>query len=70
MTDDRRKELGIDSLPGGLEAAIDELEAGEIGLKTLGEHVYTEYVAAKKAEWDNYRTKIHAWEIENYQFKF
>ncbi|MCB5237952.1 type I glutamate--ammonia ligase [Niallia circulans] len=70
MTEDRREELGIDSLPGGLDAAIAELEAGEIGLKTLGEHVYNEYVAAKKEEWDNYRTTIHAWEIENYQYKF
>ncbi len=70
MTDDRREELGIDSLPGGLEAAIAELEAGEIGLKTLGEHVFTEYVAAKKEEWDSYRTTIHTWEIENYQYKF
>ncbi|MBQ6446791.1 type I glutamate--ammonia ligase [Cytobacillus oceanisediminis] len=70
MTEDRREELGIDSLPGGLDAAIAELEAGEIGLKTLGEHVYSEYVAAKKEEWDNYRTTIHAWEIENYQYKF
>ena len=70
MTDDRRAELGIDSLPGGLDAAIAELEKGEIGLKTLGEHVYTEYIAAKKEEWDNYRTTIHSWEIENYQYKF
>ncbi|MEK5055127.1 glutamine synthetase family protein [Niallia sp. FSL K6-0212] len=70
MTDERREELGIDSLPGGLEAAIAELEAGEIGLKTLGEHVFTEYVAAKKEEWDSYRTTIHTWEIENYQYKF
>lgn len=70
MTDDRREELGIDSLPGGLEAAIAELEAGEIGLKTLGEHVFNEYVAAKKEEWDSYRTTIHTWEIENYQYKF
>ncbi|MGG3572295.1 type I glutamate--ammonia ligase [Bacillus gobiensis] len=70
MTDARRKELGIDSLPAGLEAAIAELEAGEIGLKTLGEHVFNEYVAAKKAEWDDYRTTVHAWEIKNYQYKF
>ena len=70
MTDERRAELGIDSLPGGLDAAVAELEAGEIGLKTLGEHVYNEYVAAKKEEWDNYRTTIHAWEVENYQYKF
>ncbi|WP_445492717.1 type I glutamate--ammonia ligase [Niallia sp. 03133] len=70
MTDKRREELGIDSLPGGLEAAIVELEAAEFGRKTLGDHVYNEYVAAKKAEWDNYRISVHEWEIKNYKFKF
>jgi glutamine synthetase len=24
----------------------------------------------KKAEWDSYRTAVHAWEIEQYQAKF
>ncbi|WP_141432358.1 type I glutamate--ammonia ligase [Bacillus sp. 03113] len=70
MSEDRRAELGIENLPGSLEGAIAELESGEIGLKTLGEHVFGEYLAAKKAEWDSYRTAVHSWEIENYKAKF
>lgn len=70
MSEDQRKFLSIDNLPGSLEEAVKELEAGEIAYKTLGEHVYNEYVALKKAEWDSYRTSVHAWEIENYQTKF
>jgi len=70
MTEDRRGELGIENLPGSLAEAIKELEAGEIGRKTLGDHVYEEYVALKKAEWDSYRTAVHAWETENYHSKF
>lgn len=70
MTEERRGELGIESLPGSLAAAVKELEDGEIGRKTLGNHVYDEFVSAKKAEWDSYRTAVHAWEIENYQAKF
>jgi glutamine synthetase len=70
MTEERRGELGIESLPGSLAAAVKELEDGEIGRKTLGNHVYDEFVAAKKAEWDSYRTAVHSWEIENYQAKF
>ncbi|WP_338786472.1 type I glutamate--ammonia ligase [Metabacillus sp. FJAT-53654] len=70
MTEERREELGIDNLPGSLEAAVSELENGEIGLKTLGEHVFGEYVVAKKAEWDSYRTAVHTWELTNYQAKF
>ncbi|WP_456275107.1 type I glutamate--ammonia ligase [Bacillus sp. AK128] len=70
MSEDVRADLGIENLPGSLEAALAELQAGEIGLKTLGEHVYGEYVALKKAEWDDYRTAVHSWELENYHTKF
>jgi glutamine synthetase len=70
MSEERRADLGIDNLPGSLEKALVELETGVIGRKTLGEHVYNEYVSMKKAEWDSYRTAVHSWEIENYQSKF
>ncbi|TDL73910.1 type I glutamate--ammonia ligase [Rhodococcus qingshengii] len=70
MTEERRGELGIESLPGSLAAAVQQLEDGEIGRKTLGDHVYDEFISLKKAEWDSYRTAVHAWEIENYQAKF
>jgi glutamine synthetase len=70
MSESRRAELGIDNLPGSLIAAVRELENGEIGRETLGEHVYGEYVAMKTAEWDSYRTAVHSWEIENYHSKF
>nr|WP_263324965.1 type I glutamate--ammonia ligase [Neobacillus sp. Marseille-Q6967] len=70
MTEDRRAELGIENLPGSLEASLEELKAGDIARKTLGDHVYGEYVALKKAEWDSYRTAVHAWEIDNYHSKF
>ncbi|HYK73501.1 MAG TPA: type I glutamate--ammonia ligase [Pseudoneobacillus sp.] len=70
MTEEKRAFLGIDNLPGSLAEALKALESGEIASKTLGEHVYTEYVSLKKAEWDSYRTAVHPWEIENYHTKF
>jgi len=70
MSVERRELLGIDNLPGSLAEAVAALELGEIGPKTLGEHVYNEYVSLKKAEWDSYRTAVHAWETENYHSKF
>ena len=65
-----RKRRGIASLPASLEAALNLFEEGHIGLKTLGDHVYNEYIALKRNEWDRYRTAVHPWEIENYQSKF
>ncbi|MBE2940298.1 MULTISPECIES: type I glutamate--ammonia ligase [Anoxybacillus] len=70
MTNERRKELRIENLPGSLGKAIEELENGTIGRHTLGDHVFNEYVAMKKNEWDSYRTAVHTWEIEHYQTKF
>lgn len=70
MSDERRAELGIGNLPASLGEAIYELENGTIGRATLGEHVYNEYLTLKKAEWNSYRTAVHAWEIANYHGKF
>jgi glutamine synthetase len=70
MSEEKRAFLGIDNLPGSLAEAVKELEAGEIAAKTLGEHVYNEYVSLKKSEWDSYRTAVHTWEIDNYHSKF
>jgi glutamine synthetase len=70
MTEEERAFLGIDNLPGSLAESIKALESGEIAAKTLGEHVYSEYVSMKKVEWDSYRTAVHAWEIDNYHTKF
>lgn len=70
MTEEKRELLGIESLPGSLKEALNALESGDLASKALGEHVYNEYVSMKKAEWDSYRTAVHAWEIENYQSKF
>lgn len=70
MTEERRAVLGIDNLPGSLKEAISEMEGNEFTYNALGDHVYNEYVSMKKAEWDSYRTAVHAWEIENYHSKF
>jgi glutamine synthetase len=70
MSPAERESRGIDNLPSGLGAALDELEAGEIGKEILGEHVFGEYLEYKRAEWDDFRTTVHAWEVEAYQEKF
>lgn len=70
MTQAERDERGIEYLPGSLAAALEELEDGTIGKQTLGEHVYQEYKAIKRSEWDSYRTSVHQWELDHYQVKF
>ena len=66
MDDVTRKAHGIDSLPGSLEEAIRELEADQLILDTLGDHVAQNYLEGKKKEWEEYRTRVSSWEREKY----
>ncbi|OPY26126.1 MAG: hypothetical protein A4E28_02721 [Methanocella sp. PtaU1.Bin125] len=32
----------------------------------LGEHIYDRFMTAKRIEWDEYRTQVHRWELDQY----
>ncbi len=70
LTPAQRAEKGIESLPGTLEAAIKETENDAIVRETLGDELFKRYVAAKKDEWNEYRTQVTRWEIEKYLGNF
>ncbi|MBN1681557.1 MAG: glutamine synthetase [Anaerolineae bacterium] len=60
------EERGVDVLPGTLEEALDELAGDPVVLEALGEHIYTHYNRAKRAEWDDYRIHVTQWELDRY----
>jgi glutamine synthetase len=62
----RIAEKGIKELPGTLGDAIDELENDPVICEALGDHVLSHFVAAKRTEWDEYRTQVTDWELERY----
>jgi glutamine synthetase len=62
----RIAEKGIRELPGTLGEAIDELEADPVIAAALGDHVLSHYLAAKRAEWNEYRTQVTGWELKRY----
>ena len=66
MNKREREEKGIRNLPGSLEEAISAFKADSLVREALGEHVFTQYLAGKEAEWEEYRTRVSAWEIEKY----
>ena len=70
MTEEQRLEAGIDSLPGDLMEAIGEMEKSDFVRETLGDHVFRKYIKAKKKEWNQYRTSVSKWEIDNYLTKY
>ena len=59
---------GVDVLPGTLEEALDELAKDRLVCNALGEHIYTAYNRAKRAEWDDYRIHVTEWEVERYLY--
>ena len=66
MTPERIREMGIKELPGTLSEALDELERDDVIREALGEHIFSRFVEAKRAEWDEYRTQVTEWELDRY----
>jgi glutamine synthetase len=66
MDEVARARAGIESLPGSLFEAIQELEKSALVRGTLGDHIFNKLVANKKIEWDHYRTHVSKFEIERY----
>lgn len=66
MSEEERKALGIDSLPGNLGEAIEYAEKSELLKDTLGDHIFNELLENKKLEWDEYRIQVFPYEIEKY----
>ncbi len=54
------------TMPGSLGEAIEEMKADELMRMTLGDHLFDQYIAAKRQAWDEYRIYVSQWELERY----
>ena len=70
MTEEERAENGIDSLPGSLEEAIALLKSSPYVKTILGDHIFNKYIEAKTTEWEDYKTKVTQWEVDQYLTKY
>jgi glutamine synthetase len=66
MSEQRRKERAIGTLPGSLWEAIQLVEKSELVRRTLGEHVFNAFIKNKKIEWDNYSIQVTDYELKKY----
>jgi glutamine synthetase len=66
LTDAERRALGIEPLPGSLADAIRAMETSELVAETLGEHVFDFFLRNKRAEWQDYRRQVTAFERDRY----
>jgi glutamine synthetase len=62
LTERERTSLGIEPLPKSLYEAIAIAERSELLAETLGEHVFDFFLRNKRAEWDEYRGQVSAFE--------
>lgn len=61
-----RRRQKIDELPGSLLEALDLFEKSKVAKDALGEHIFNEFLTAKRKEWDLFRTNISQWEVDRY----
>ncbi|MFH1995793.1 MAG: glutamine synthetase family protein [Candidatus Omnitrophota bacterium] len=66
LTPEEMKGHGIDCLPGSLIEAIEVAEKSDFLKDTLGEHTFNNLIMSKKIEWDEYRKRVHEYEIKTY----
>lgn len=56
----------LQTLPGSLYEAIEEMDKDKVVQEALGPHIYERYREAKLREWDDYRLEVTPWELERY----
>ena len=66
MTDQERKKLGIEPLPGNLWEAIQIAQQSELVHKALGDPVFDSFIENKRIEWEEYHSNVTDYEKKRY----
>ncbi len=66
MSASERESRGIGMLPGSLQEAVKLTENSELVRDALGDHVFENFIANKKIEWDQYRIQVTDYELNKY----
>jgi len=66
LTPEEMKEFNVKCLPGSLIEAIEIAENSSLLKEFLGEHIFNNLIMAKRIEWDEYRRRVHKYEINTY----
>jgi len=66
MSHREKRRLRIDELPPNLEAALDCLAKDAVIKEALGDHIYENFMRAKRQEWADFIAWVHPWEQDRY----
>jgi len=70
MSEAQRTKEDICAIPGSLKEALDEMCKSSFAKEVLGNHIFEKFVEAKNEEWNDYRTRITQWELDEYLTKY
>ncbi|MGC8644680.1 MAG: glutamine synthetase family protein [Thermoplasmata archaeon] len=65
LTPKQRQEMAIDALPESLGEALHHLRNSAFMREILGDHIYRNFLYIKQKEWDDFRSFVTDWEINN-----
>lgn len=66
MSEDKKLELNIDSLPSSLDEAIVEFENSKLARETFGDHIVDALILNKRIESEHYRMHVSHFETDKY----
>jgi glutamine synthetase len=66
LDDQGREARGMNTLPGSLDEALQELARDGLMKDALGNHIFERFIEAKTIEWQEYATQVSGWELERY----
>jgi len=66
LTAAERAADGLERLPASLGEALRIMESSELVAETLGEHLFSHFLANKRREWDEYSAHVTTFELERY----
>ena len=66
LSEETRKKLGIEMLPGSLFEALLAFESDKVVQDALGESLTLAFLKSRYAEWEDFRTHVTDWELNRY----
>lgn len=70
MSHRERRRLRIDDLPGDLGEAVAMMRKDRVVRKALGDHIFGHLVHAQLTDWEQYRARVHPWEVDRYLSRY
>ena len=70
LSEEERREEGIDSMPYSLIEAIDTAKDSVFVRELLGDALHARYLDAKQREYEDYCRQITQWELSRYLIRY